>query len=481
MLYGLGIAGPKDDSENPEGRELVLALKGMTAHFSHSVKATGDLQAMQKQLGLRKTLRMVRPGATQWNGVHDMATRSNTLEWPLRQLASGIVPKSRLPSSEAAAAAAGGDDAGTSKLSSSQVMLDHPSDSADNDDEEVLQSSGDDPEEGNGEDVVFSEGDDTADWCLDTASWKLSRQFEACLVLAHETTDILQGDGIITGQILLTHKTMVDIYETGGDCNLDVPRSASNSLVGGKEREWKGMKVSRLEKPAQVLRKVIGKQLRKRWYGKPTNLVKQPEAFELAAFLDKSVPNSSVFTQSDLARVRSNYERKIKALIVRSGGDPKAGKTQQTEEEAPLAHRLTMKERLTQQMTGSDSPARNSTRGGGSTETAAACETRLWNSIPMRSGESILESIQGQDGINAHTALTCSVFAAHWSEAGSERVFSHAGRLLSSLRESMGAEMAETFIFLHENIHFWPSTKEIMKEFWATHYPGQEVPFEHLN
>ena len=484
VLYGLGITGPEDESMNKEGKELVLSLKKMTSHFSHSIKVTGDLQAMEKQLGLRKTLRMVRPGATRWNGVHDMARRSNTLEMPLRQLADGRIPKSRVAVHDA-------EDDYASKLEATEDVSDHESDS-DVPDAELLGNAvvvaGQDADaDADAEvDASHSENEDAAGWCLSSAEFKLSRQFEGCLVQARQSTDILQQGPkkLITGQILLVHKTLIDMYEEGPDELTGIPKSSAASLVPEKERAWKLKKNGRLEPAAQTLRKVIGEQLRQRWIGKPSALVEQPEAFKLAAFMDRSVPNKTVFSNSELSRVRATYRKKIKDIIIRRGGATESAPRQLSQSESDTAAASVAMpsffQSLTQQMAGMDrGQPTNSTMGGA--ETAAAREIRLWNQIPMRQGLSVLESMEGQPGIDAHVSLACSVFSAQAVEAGSERVFSHAGRLLSPLRESMGSEMAKNFIFLHENIQFWPTVREIMMEYWAEHYPGVTVPYHCLD
>ena len=207
--------------------------------------------------------------------------------------------------------------------------------------------------------------------------------------------------------------------------------------------------------------------------------MKKPEAFELASYLDKSVPNHSVFGKADLARVKRLYKKKLTQIIERSTGQqvqplPSAFEGKHN----LLSQRLTMSERLSQKMVG-----RNCTKSAASDtdkpRTAVDCEIQKYDAIAADC-ENPVAALDGQKGLDAHVALACSVFTAINTECPSERVFSHAGQLLGTLCESMSAKSASLFMFLHENIQFWPSDRAIMKAYWAKYYPGVTAPYGSL-
>ena len=69
-----------------------MKFKAIPTHFNKSGKASGDLEAVQAELGCRP-LRTESPGKTRWNGTHASMQRSNVLEHALRRVAEGKVPK----------------------------------------------------------------------------------------------------------------------------------------------------------------------------------------------------------------------------------------------------------------------------------------------------------------------------------------------------------------------------------------------------
>ena len=115
----------------------------------------------------------------------------------------------------------------------------------------------------------------------------------------------------------------------------------------------------------------------------------------------------------------------------------------------------------------------------GTPETKLEREIRKFDNITADC-ENPLSAFDGKTGVDAHKALSCSVFTTFHTEVASERVFSHSGRMLEPLRESMSAESASLFIFLHENIKFWPSDKAIMRLYWQEHFNGTAPPYELL-
>ena len=64
----------------------------------------------------------------------------------------------------------------------------------------------------------------------------------------------------------------------------------------------------------------------------------------------------------------------------------------------------------------------------------SALERNIWKYNSITDGcENPVVARDGKRGVDAHVALSCSVFTVLHIEAGSEHVFLHAGQLLSPL------------------------------------------------
>ena len=236
--------------------------------------------------------------------------------------------------------------------------------------------------------------------------------------------------------------------------------------------------VTELKSAAKVLCDTIGKQVRMQWFGVPTKLVEQLQVFQLAALLDPSVRNNSVFTDAQLASVNKIYKQRVHAVLCRTGKisiEPAVRNVTRVPATAPVQKRPSIMDRMQLEMSGV-SPAESSP----AQESPVAKEIRLYGELKVRTIAALFKALHAEKGLDAHKALVRSVFTAMASEAGSERVFSRSGRLLGPLRESMGPDMASLWILLHENLQFWPTDKEIMQAFWEEHYAEKVPPLKYL-
>jgi hypothetical protein len=113
--------------------------------------------------------------------------------------------------------------------------------------------------------------------------------------------------------------------------------------------------------------------------------------------------------------------------------------------------------------------------------TGATKEIARYESLQFRTN-SMLVSMSNVNNVDCHVALVRSVESGLATEANVERTFSHSGHLLEPLRQRMGPETVCLFMFLHENMDFWPSDRDLMRAYWYKHY-GREtpVPFHFLD